>query len=490
MSAGAAETALRAAWERAAQLVAGTPLEARVAAVRDRLDGPLRVALAGRLKAGKSTLLNALVGERVAPTDAGECTRLVTWYQEGLRYRVRASLVGGGEQELRFDRSERAIDIDLDGVDPAGVDRLVVEWPSSRLSDLTLIDTPGLASNDETVSERTRDALGVGREGAPDADAVVYLMRHVHHTDADFLEAFVDPSVGTPVNTVGVLSRADEIGSGRLDAMESAGRIAERLAADPRIAALCSTVVAVAGLVAETGQTLTESEFRSMRAVAALPPDERSRLLLTADRFVGADIEGTSRDDRRRLLARLGGFGLRFAAEQIAAGAASTTAELASALVEVSGFAQLQAVLRDRIEPRARALKVRSVLLELGAVVGELSATDTVGAAQLERLLEEARASSHEFAELRASHLVMAGYTDLSAAEAADLLQLLTAPTPAERLGLDASRGLDAVSTEALSAVERWRQRGADPLSDPLTVEACEVAARSAEGLYAGANPT
>ena len=36
-----------------------------------RLDEPLRVAIAGKVKAGKSTLLNALVGEEIAPDRRG-----------------------------------------------------------------------------------------------------------------------------------------------------------------------------------------------------------------------------------------------------------------------------------------------------------------------------------------------------------------------------------------------------------------------------------
>ena len=62
----------------------GTPHVDAVDAVTQRLDEPLRVAIAGRVKAGKSTLLNALIGERLAATDAGECTRIVTWYRHGL----------------------------------------------------------------------------------------------------------------------------------------------------------------------------------------------------------------------------------------------------------------------------------------------------------------------------------------------------------------------------------------------------------------------
>ena len=61
---------------------------AGVTEVLRRLDSPLQLAVAGRIKSGKSTLVNALIGRRVAPTDIGECTRLVTRFQYGTVDRI------------------------------------------------------------------------------------------------------------------------------------------------------------------------------------------------------------------------------------------------------------------------------------------------------------------------------------------------------------------------------------------------------------------
>ena len=60
-----------------------------------RLNQPIRIALAGTLKAGKSTLVNALVGEDIAPTDATEATRIVTWFRHGPIPKVTANHRGG-----------------------------------------------------------------------------------------------------------------------------------------------------------------------------------------------------------------------------------------------------------------------------------------------------------------------------------------------------------------------------------------------------------
>ena len=79
-------------------------------------------------------------------------------------------------------------------------------------------------------------------------------MRHLHAGDLEFLRAFHDAEVSrpNPVNAIGVLSRADEIGVGRIDSMASARRIATRLATDANVRRVVQTVVPVAGLLAET----------------------------------------------------------------------------------------------------------------------------------------------------------------------------------------------------------------------------------------------
>ena len=70
-----------------------------------RLNQPIRIALAGTLKAGKSTLVNALVGEDIAPTDATEATRIVTWFRNGPTPKVTANHRGGRRSNVPIARN-------------------------------------------------------------------------------------------------------------------------------------------------------------------------------------------------------------------------------------------------------------------------------------------------------------------------------------------------------------------------------------------------
>ena len=459
---------------------------AQVIDARTRLDGPLRVAIAGRIKAGKSTLLNALVGERLAPTDAQECTRIVTDYREALGYDVAAELRDGSTRPLEFTRTP-ALEMELGPLRIDDVERIRVGWPAERLRSLTLVDTPGLASVNDDVSARTTAVLSPDH-GAPDADAVIYLMRHLHRIDADFLEGFTAGSgaSASPVNSLAVLSRADEVGAGRLDAMDSARRVAAAYAGDARIAAMSGSVIAVAGLLAETAQTLAEDEYRTIAALAGLSEPEREQLLLSADRVAGHDLDGVERATgvtaarRVGVVRRFGLFGTRIAIDVVVSGRAASTAQLASRLLEESGVEELRRRLSSTLAPRSEVLRARSALTQLASIADQLPESQ---AAVLRSALERVIAGAHEFAELRLAHLVASGSTRLTSDDAARAQRLATAGAPARRLGLDPDTSSDVTLTAAYAEIGHWRQLAANPLLDPVSVEACAIATRTVEGL-------
>ncbi len=432
-------------------------------------------------------MLNALVGERLAPTDAGECTRVVSWYHEAMGYEVRARLRDGSMRELPFRREAGVLDINLDPVALDDLDRLDVGWPSSALRQMTLIDTPGLASINADISQRTIEFMGIDDGSATEADAVVYLMRHLHSRDADFLEAFTDRSLahGSPVNAVAVLARADEVGVGRLDAMESARRIADRYRHDQLVKSLCYTVLPVAGLVAETGLTLQEHEAAALRAVAALDPVELDLMLLSADRFCAPGVSPLTPEIRRDLLARFGLFGLRHSLDMLRSGRATTAADLSRGLVAASGLPALQELLHQHFEQRAQLLKARSALRSLRALAHELARYDHHRAAQLAASVEQLEATSHEFAELRLIHLLAAGIVTFDEDRSDEIARVVGSGAAWQRAGLGPDATPDHVRQAALAAVERWRAAAANPLADPATREACDIVARSYEGLYA-----
>jgi predicted GTPase len=472
------------------RLARGSDLEPEADLVLRRFGEPLRVAIAGRTKAGKSTLLNALIGERLAATDASECTKIVTWYRHALSYSVRAALRPTGEQDLTFRRQGGELEIDLDSMALESIERIEVGWPSQKLTDMTLIDTPGLGSTDQVASERTRNALlDTGADGPGQADAVLYLMRHLHRSDAQFLEAFTDRSIShaSPINAIVVLSRADEIGAARLDALDSARSVAARYAGDRRVRELASGVVPVAGLIAETAATLREQEFAWLRELAGLPDERREALLWSVDRFRDPDLHPHAADIREELLRRLGIFGLRTAIRLIVAGRTRTATELSTALLGLSGIRELQRLLSERYTARAQALKARTALAGLRSVADRLERRGMPGSSDLVADIERLEVSSQEIAQLRLLHLVLTGLVEVDDAERSEIERLSATGSTAERAGVAATASPDEVRAAALAGVERWRGRLADPLSDRRAIEAAEIVSRAYEDIYARA---
>ena len=450
----------------------------------ERFAEPLRVAIAGMVKAGKSTLLNALVGEQIAPTDAGECTRVVTWYQDAPAPGVQMVPRHGPPRALTIARNNGALSFDLQGVPVEQVDRLLVDWPSRSLRTTNLIDTPGIGSLSHGTSARA-GAFLVPDDAPSPADAVVYLMRHLHAGDVRFLESFHDRDVAraTPVNTIAVLSRADEIGVGRLDALTSARRIARRYRGDEKLRGLCQTVVAVAGLLAETARTMRHDEYVALTELAALGRADVEAMLLSADRFGRAELDRPDPGTRVALLERFGLFGVRLATTLIRQGVTDPST-LSAELIRRSGLDELRSVLADQFAERRDLLKSRSALLAIDLVLGREPRPATAPLrAEVERIL----AGAHEFVELRTLTTLRGGAVTFPAEAADDAERLLGGDggSAAARLGLEPGTAPDELREAAREALHRWKRRAESPLTGRAAADAARVVVRTCEGVLA-----
>lgn len=450
-----------------------------------RLDEPLRVALAGSLKAGKSTLLNAIVGQDIAPTDATECTRVVTWYRSGSTPSVTARYGGDRSLNVPVQRREGRLTFDLGRLTADQVDRLDVEWPASALAQTTIVDTPGTSSLSRDVSARTLELL-TPENSASGADAVVYLMRTLNATDVQFLRqigAHVGGESG-PLGVIGVVSRADEVGAGRVDAMMSAKDVAARFTAELELTGLCQAVVPVAGLLALGARTLRQSEFAAFEALAQVPAEELQLAMLSADRFARDDISlPVDAHTRAQLVDRFGLFGIRMAVALIWLGVRDSPS-LAAELVARSGLDELRQVIDVQFGQRADQLKTHSALVSLKRVLTAHPGPETaVLLDATERLLSDV----HGFQELRMLGRLRSTEVTLDADELAELQRLIGGfgIGTAHRLGLSDADGVEKQRAAALAAVRKWRTRAEHPLLDQFTARACLVAARSAEGVLA-----
>ncbi|GAB1692147.1 dynamin family protein [Krasilnikovia sp. M28-CT-15] len=444
------------------------------AAVRDGLAEPLRLAVVGRVKAGKSTLVNALVGRRIAPTGVGECTRTVTWYRYGAPERAELELRDGSRRDLPL-RGGRMPD--QLGVPPERVARIVVHLQAAALREQTVIDTPGLATLTSENEDATRAAV-LGADAAPDdaeqvsryaagqAEAVLFVFRESERKDElEFLDQFraATGELGaSAINAVGVLSQADQFAG--TDPFDVADGQATRLAVAR--AAHVSAVVAASGLLAEAARTgrLSESDARLLAGIADLS-EQRLRL-----RHSLPLPGGTDPAELERLYRVLGVHGLHQGRHRCGGG----VHQLVQWLESVSGIARVEDLVRSRLLSRAHALKAMRALRVLTHAANRTGA-DT-GAAL--GLIEQARLDPalHPVRELRALRSLVAEAP--ASPLRAELERVSADTTDPARTGLPATATPDDIAAAARRCAAAAQTQAAFAMM-PAEAEAGRVLARS-----------
>lgn len=452
------------------------PTRDAVLEVRARLLAPLRVAVAGSVSSGKSTLVNALLGQQVAPVDAGECTRIVTWFRYDHHQRIEVQRRDGSLTQVPFDPGNK-VPQEI-GVPASDVARLIVHLSNERLRNLTIIDTPGLNTVTDENQQAAASALGLAddREGSDsrvamaDADALLFLTPHVRESDVEVLEQFralFGASGLSAANAVGVLSKVDRLAPDG-DPWPVAHRLAT--AARDKMAGVVSDVVPVMGLLAETAATdgFTEADGHALEAVARLDELDLEDALLSPQDFLDADIDGVDRDRRRRLLSMLDLHGIAVGVELVAGGARGASA-LLDGLRRRSGLEPLVTKVEADFARRAEALKARGALADVRRILlaaeGEEAVVAPALAGPLERI--ELDPALQVLRLLDAVRALEEGSVVVPDDLADDLRRLVMEDGVDRQLGLSPGASPAEIEATVGAAVAEWARYGNDSRRTP-----------------------
>lgn len=125
---------------------------------RKLLENELQIVVVGSFKRGKSTLINALVGESVLPMGVVPLTSVVTLVRCGKFRFARVEFLDGRREEISFERIPDFVAEELNPENEKKVGQVIVELPSLFLREGTsLVDTPGVGSvyrHNTQVAER------------------------------------------------------------------------------------------------------------------------------------------------------------------------------------------------------------------------------------------------------------------------------------------------------------------------------------------------
>ncbi|MBL8972543.1 MAG: dynamin family protein [Myxococcales bacterium] len=138
-----------------------------VIAARERLARPLTIAIMGEFSSGKSTFINALLGEAVAPMGVLPTTSTINLFRRGPSGSARVHYRDGSIATVARDEVHTFLQ-HLDDIEASRIRHMEIERTGSRLGDAAVVDTPGLNALD-TFHER------VTREFVEEADAIIWI---------------------------------------------------------------------------------------------------------------------------------------------------------------------------------------------------------------------------------------------------------------------------------------------------------------------------
>lgn len=409
--------------------------------MRRDIDSPLTLAVAGLPGAGKSAVINGLLGRIVAPAVSSQ---FVVAYQYGAELAAFAVLTDGRRIGLKPAVSKRAeVAYDTAVLELDRIQRVEISQPLDSLARLRVVESPRPPQD--------------GQCGGLSVDLVLAVIKSVDAEDGLLLERCNrwSPTSADVVRPIGILNWSDEAGGARGDAPDLSKRNATELI--DTLSATVSTVLPFIGAIAESEHGLGHAAEAELAKLVRLPFPELDRQLRSARAFASSSQDGSDEEItvRRQLLKSLGLFGVRAAIVAMAAGEVDEANEEASWLWTLSGAEDLRTLIYDLYLPNAGVVRSLGLLVEIENRLADCSVHADLAKAASE--VDRVRSESHDLSEFLLS-IELANETDLRLSPSeCELLEMLIGrrgASPAQRLGSDVM----ATSAELLTVAHQRRE--------------------------------
>lgn len=375
---------------------------ARLERLLIRTEQPCELAIAGRVKAGKSSFLNALLGDDLALVGTSETTATINFFRYGVpqdperpirviwedgreEFHPRSfldSLQGNSKEVL-----ERA----------QGINRLEYFVPNEMLRNVTLVDTPGTDAIVDEHEERADDYFSKEKEVlrakhsdqskvlTERADAVVYITERVPtQSNKSFLTRYFgnEGHASSAMNAIGVMTKIDLMVSNTGEVMpadevkQMSDRVAQALKDE-----LNDVMPVSAGIYRAVNRLKESGQLETMwQQLKRIPDTFFKKLLANEQRFLTeekiyakrcdeAGIRMLSTEERAYLLGQLDWRVFMVVAEYLYR---YPLDEAVERMISYSGMEQVREILEKHFFQRSRIIRCSAIVKELHRLLVEM----------------------------------------------------------------------------------------------------------------------
>lgn len=364
----------------------------RLQVLHEKADFPCELAIAGRVKAGKSSFLNALLGADLAMVGTTETTATINFFKYGKpldSYHPVKVVWDDGTEEWQTKQFLDSLQGNTKEILKRAqkIDHLEYYVDNPMLHNITLVDTPGTGALVDEHENRVNDYLSSEKELLrkkhndqsvalkEKADAVVVITEHVPTASTNELISRFNDNTSS-FNSLGVMTK--------IDTENETKEGWERRCADysKMLKQQLNTIIPVSsGIYRYTTKLQEENKLEKMQKALRQIPDEdnmfeelvgQSTIFLSNDNDTNElfDSFGLSYNDRKALVADLPWRVFYCIAKELYV---NDIDKAVSNLIEYSGMEKVRTTLEQQFFNRSRVIRCTKIVTQILTILNELA---------------------------------------------------------------------------------------------------------------------